>query len=544
MATAALAVAPALAPALGREDLADPLEGLPDSIPAVLAVRAERSDDPFVVGPDGTLTFGEACRRSAVLAGRLLAAGVGKGTRVGLLHPNGAGWAVGWLAAARIGALTVPLSTFAPGGELARALRQTDVHALLTASHFAGDSLGDRVEAGLPDLVGSKPGLAIADAPFLRWIHVEQEDRSWSRALPRPLPLAMVQAAQREVGPADPLAIISTSGATAAPKATVHTHGSLVRHAALLAARRGLTSEDRIYSPMPFFWVGGLTMVLLAALTSGAAAVVHERFEPGEALDLIERERVTQVSCWPNAARAMGEHPSFATRDLRCVRGGTLVEALPPRSRPASPDLAPIPLGMTETGGPHTGPDDAYAPLPDSLRGTFGRTLPGMEHRIVDGEIHVRGRFLMDGIYKQERHRTFDPDGWYATGDLGWFGADGHLRFAGRRTAMIKTGGSNVSPAEVETALVAMPQVRAAFVFGIAAGDRGEAVAAVVVPEPGRRVDPSDLSSSLRTSLSSYKVPRHYRVVAEPDLPMLPTGKADLVALRALFADQRDSSGG
>ena len=125
----------------------------------------------------------------------------------------------------------------------------------------------------------------------------------------------------------------------------VHTHGSLVRHAALLAERRGLTPADRIYSPMPFFWVGGITMVLLHALTSGAAAVVQERFEPGEALDLIERERVTHLSCWPNAARAMAEHESFPGRDLSAVRSGTLHEALPPELRPAAPDLAPTSLG-------------------------------------------------------------------------------------------------------------------------------------------------------------------------------------------------------
>jgi acyl-CoA synthetase (AMP-forming)/AMP-acid ligase II len=211
---------------------------------------------------------------------------------------------------------------------------------------------------------------------------------------------------------------------------------------------------------------------------------------------------------------------------------------------------------MTETGGPHTSPDDAYAPLSEALRGSVGRSLPGMEHRIVDratglpvdrdadteGEIHVRGRFLMEGLYKQERHRTFTPDGWYATGDLGWFGTDGHLRFTGRRTAMIKTSGSNVSPAEVESALAELPPVRAAFVFGVPAGERGEEVAAVVVPENGCALDPGELSTALRTSLSTYKVPRHYRVVPEGDLPMLPTGKADLVALRSLF--DLDPNGG
>jgi acyl-CoA synthetase (AMP-forming)/AMP-acid ligase II len=356
-----------------------------------------------------------------------------------------------------------------------------------------------------------------------------------------------VRAAESEVTPADALAIINTSGATAAPKSVLHTHGSLVRHAALLAERRGLTREDRIFSPMPFFWVGGLTMVLLAALVSGAASVVQERFEPGEALDLIERERVTQVSCWPNASRQMADHATFAGRDLRSVRGGTLVEALPPEYRPPTGNRAPNVLGMTETGGPHTGPDDAYAVLPESLRGTMGHSLPGMEHVVVDvgtgaelptgeeGELLLRGAFLMDGFYKRERHETFTPDGWYATGDLGWFGADGYLRFSGRRTAMIKTGGSNVSPAEVETALMDLPAVREAFVFGIPAGERGEDVAAVVVPQGPDAVEPTALSRSLRDVLSSYKIPRHLRIVEESDVPKLPTGKADLASLRELF---------
>jgi acyl-CoA synthetase (AMP-forming)/AMP-acid ligase II len=288
-------------------------------------------------------------------------------------------------------------------------------------------------------------------------------------------------------------------------------------------------------------------MVLLAALVSGAAAVTQERFEPEEALDLIERERVTQVSCWPNASRQMADHPSFEGRDLGSVRGGTLVEALPSEYRPPSADRAPNVLGMTETGGPHTGPDDPYAVLPEPLRGTMGRPLPGMEHVVVDpdsgaessegekGELLVRGAFVMDSFYKRERRETFTPDGWYATGDLGWFGADGHLRFTGRRTSMIKTGGSNVAPAEVETALLDLPDVRQAFVFGIAAGERGEDVAAVVVPERATFVEQLAIKTALREQLSSYKIPRQLRIVEESDLPKLPTGKVDLVSLRDLF---------
>ena len=152
-----------------------------------------------------------------------------------------------------------------------------------------------------------------------------------------------------------------------------------------------------------------------------------------------------------------------------------------------------------------------------------------------EGELMVRGIFLMDGFHKLERHTVFTDDGWYPTGDLGWFGTDGHLRYTGRRTAMIKTGGSNVSPAEVEVALIQLPEVRAAFVVGISAGDRGEDVSAVIVPQSGYRVDLSTVLEAVRKTLSSYKVPRHVKVIEEDDLPMLPTGKIDMVSLRSLF---------
>ncbi|MCU1429730.1 MAG: hypothetical protein JWL83_3730 [Actinomycetia bacterium] len=524
------------------------LVDLPATIPALLAARASEREADFVVGPEFRLTFGDADERSATLAARLLAAGVGKGTRVGVLFPNRAEWVVTWLAAARVGALTVPLSTFSPSAELARAIRHADVQVLLSAPRFADHDLCLRLEGALDGLSSSSSELELPAAPFLRWVNIDgDEPPVWSRVLPSPIADAVLRAAEAEVMPADALAIISTSGATAAPKAVVHTQGSLVRHAALLARRRALTPDDRIYSPMPFFWVGGLTMVLLQAMSSGAAAVVQERFDAGEALMMAERERATQISCWPNAARAMAEHPTFASRDLSSVRGGTLIEALPIEQRPPSPDLAPTLLGMTETGGPHTAPEDPYSPLPEALRGTFGQSLPGVEHCVVDpssgveigraelGELMLRGPFLMESLYKRERHETFTPDGWYATGDLGWFDCDGNLYFAGRRTTMIKSGGSNVSPGEVEDVLRDCTGVRAAFVFGVPAGDRGEDVVAVVATAPGAVVDEATLTASARRQLSSFKVPRNWRIVEERALPMLPTGKADLAALRSWF---------
>ncbi len=533
------------------DDLATP--GLPGSVPELLSRRRAQPDGEFLVTDNERLTFAEADTASLELADALLAAGVGKGTRVGILFPNCAQWLISWLAAARIGALTVPLSTFAPGGELARLLRHTDVQVVLMGQSIAGRDLVERIQDALPSLNNKGAVIAAPEVPYLRRICVWPDcDRSWASPWPRAGSVASLAcSAEDEVRPADDLVAVTTSGTTAEPKSVVHTHGSLVRHAYILARHRGVTSTDRIYSPMPFFWVGGLTMVVLQALSTGAAILAQDVFEAGSTLALLERERATFISCWAQASRAMADHPDFAKRDLSSVRGGTMFEALPPDRRPREPDLAPNLLGMTETGGPHTMVEVPDTPLPPELRGSFGIPLPGVvQHRIVDpvsgaevpagqeGEIQVRGQIVMNGIYKQERHEVFGPDGWYATGDRGWFDDAGHLYFTGRASSLIKTAGSNVSPAEVEAVLDSTPEVLHSFVVALPHPVRGQVVGAAVVPANGARLSVETIVAHARRNLSTFKVPTVIRLVAENDLPMLPTGKVDRQGLvRVLTGD-------
>jgi acyl-CoA synthetase (AMP-forming)/AMP-acid ligase II len=528
--------------------------GMPASIPELLRIRRAEPEGEFLVTDNERLTFGEADTASMELADALLASGVGKGTRVGILFPNCAQWLIAWLAAARIGTLTVPLSTFAPGGELARLLRHTDVQVLLMGRAIADRDLVERMQDALPGLTNGGAEIAEPAAPYLRRIHIWPEsERAWASPWPGRTESAasLTSSAEDEVVPADDLVVVSTSGTTALPKSVVHTHGSLVRHAYILARHRGVTSADRIYSPMPFFWVGGLTMVVLQALSTGAAILAQDVFEAGSTLALLERERATFISCWAQASQAMADHPDFVKRDLSSVRGGTMIQALPPDRRAGEPDLMPNLLGMTETGGPHTMVEVPDTPLPPELRGSFGVPLPGVvHHRIVDpvsgvetpsgqeGEIQVCGQIVMNGIYKQERHEVFGPDGWYATGDRGWFDEAGHLHFTGRASTLIKTAGSNVSPAEVESVLDSMPEVLHSFVVALPHPIRGQVVGAAVVPAHGARLSVETIVAHARRNLSTFKVPAVIRLVAEDDLPMLPTGKVDRQALvRVLTAD-------
>jgi acyl-CoA synthetase (AMP-forming)/AMP-acid ligase II len=540
-----------MAPGL-LEDLSHDFVGMPATVAQLFAARTPNGDDDFVVTAHERLTFGEADRRSSELAGALLKAGVAKGTRVGILYPNGVDWVVTWLAAARIGALTVPLSTFAPGRELVRTILHTDVQYLAMGSSFDGHSLPERLEDSLTGLTDSSNELALPSAPYLRKIWIDDIERpAWADRLPSLGYPELVTAAEAEVQPSDLLVMVSTSGATAAPKSVVHTNGSLIRHGCLMAKLRKLEEADCIFTAAPLFWVGGLTLVLLSAMASGASVALQERFEAGSALDLIEAAPATQISCWPPAARAMAEHPSFPARVLSSIRGGTLVEALPLEIRPDNPSASPLlaSLGMTETGGPHTAADDPYALLPPEEYGTFGRALPGVEHLInsdgeettkgrLEGEILVRGVLVMDGIYKRERHDTFTPDGWYPTGDQGWFDSEALLHFTGRGNAMIKTSGSNVSPEEVESTMRELAGVSDAFVIGLPHPVRGQEVAAVIVVSPDSALVHEDIQAHARAELATYKIPRHVRFINEIHVPLLPTGKVDRSALVALFEEQ------
>jgi acyl-CoA synthetase (AMP-forming)/AMP-acid ligase II len=359
----------------------------------------------------------------------------------------------------------------------------------------------------------------------------------------------LLAAVEAEVSPADPAIVIYSSGSTADPKGAIHGHGPLIRHPANLNTFRDLTADDRVYSPMPFFWVGGLVFALLSSMERGAFLICEERFEPGATLALLERERATIVSGWPHYSKAMTEHPSFAERDLSSIRSGNLYEVLPEAVRPKDPELRSNALGMTETLGPHT-IDRMDVDLPERLRGSFGHSVPGLEHKIVDpdtgevlapgrsGEICVRGDSLMQGLVKVVREETFDAEGFYHTGDAGYFDADGVLFFEARLGDLIKTGGANVSPREVEVELEALEEVSSAYVVGLPDPARGQNVAAALVLRPDAVLDEAAFRKRLRASLSAYKVPRRLFACEKSELPFTDSGKIDKRRLAALLEER------
>lgn len=519
---------------------------------------AQWGDQPFAVLGDQRLSYAEADAQSARLAKGLLASGVGKGSRVALLAPNSPAWIVGWLAATRIGAVVPLLNTYSKARELGWILRHADAAALLTVDAHLGHDYLARLEQAAPDLAGQRhEQIFIESHPYLRSVWTWGEGhRPWAGSVADlaargdDVTDGLLREVEAEVTPADPMVVVYSSGSTADPKGAVHSHGASVRHAHNLGQMRDLRPDDVLYTPMPLFWVGGFSFTLIAAMHAGASLVFEEQFEPGATLELIERERVTQVLGWPHMAKALVDHPSFAERDLSSIRSGSYAALLPQEQQAAAEVPTANSLGMTETLGPHTF-DSKDHPLPPEKEGSFGFSVPGVEHKIVDpvtledlpvgqtGELWLRGYSLMLGLHKRERAETFTPDGWYRTGDGGYFDDDGHFYFTGRMGDLIKSSGMNITPREVELVLEAMPEVTLAFVTGVDHPDRDQDVAAAIALSPGATLDEDEARRRVKEEIASYKVPRHIAVFAsQTELPWLDSGKVDRRRLTAMLEER------
>ncbi|WP_102145440.1 class I adenylate-forming enzyme family protein [Mycobacterium hubeiense] len=491
-------------------------------------IRSRAAQDPakpMVIDPHARLSYGELDRTTSVFASAFVAVGITKGTRVGLIMPNGVRWVQIALALTRIGAVLVPLSTLLAPRELVAQLRVAAVQMLVTVEEFRGHRYLDdlRSELTSPD-----------DLPALRqiWPAGSLLDTAVEESA-----MGMVDAMADTVAPSDPMAIMFTSGSSGPPKGVVHSHGNALAAVGSGLAARCIDTDTRLYLPMPFFWVGGFGGGLLSALLAGATLVTEPVPEPVSTIRLLERERVTLFRGWPDQAEALARHAE--TADLSALRPGSLEALLPPELR-SQPGARAKLFGMTEAFGPYCG-YAADTDMPESAWGSCGKPFEGMDLRIVDpdtgepvppdtvGEIQIRGPHVMRGICRRSREEVFTPDGYYPTGDLGHLDADGFMFYHGRADDMFKVSGATVYPSEVEEALRTIDGVRNAFVTNVG-GDR---VAAAVVCDTKTA---EQLHDKARALLSSFKVPSVWLVLDSDDaIPRGSTGKVDVPALRELL---------
>ncbi len=507
----------------------------------------------------GETTFAQVDEQSSRIARGLLAAGVGKGTRVGILLPNGADYVSTLFGVTRMGGIAVLLSTFVAPLELAYLIRHADVDTLVTADSFLSHDYLRVLETALPSLSATAPPwpLRLTQAPFLRSIWIQGRSiPAWARGNMAALiklgsqggfDRDLLAAAEAEIVPADPAVMICTSGSTALPKTVLHSHGTLIRQSFAMSTYMTYGQGDRVLTTQPLFWVGGLCTSLLAANHSGAAVVFPKSSAAADILGAIQVHKVTSLVLTPAQRAALRREPEFTP---------ALLNGLKPTSSQqlalfglASPEQTPNALGMTETLGPHS-MERPTVTLPQGREGSFGRGVGDMERKVVDpesgatvapgerGELYLRGENMMLGFHRQEWLEVFERDGFYRTGDIVSISQDGYLFFHGRLNEMVKTNGANVSPREVELVLQSYEEILEAYVLGLPDAERGQVLVAAIVAKEGREVGETELKGRLRKALSIYKVPKHIFFLAAEEIVRTPTGKVLKSALGEILLNR------
>lgn len=554
------------------------------TIPAMLRAVADRfATHPAVCKDTVTISYRELEAESAKLACGLLALGVGKGDRVGILLPNGPEFAVVFLATTRIGAVAAPLSTLYQATELRWVLEHATIRWLVTASAFRSHDYLARLESALPGLAEQDAGMiAVPGAPSLRGVFVPGEsDRRWTQSLFDAAAAAsaarpefdgdFLAAVEAQIAPADPVCVIHTSGSTAHPKGVVHGHGPFIRHTYQMAKDfTPLGPGDRVVALRPFFWVAGLAAQLFYCLQAGACHITIDSPSEEALLRAIKEQGMNMIAgdeSWYQNLRhsTRMQDAGFEMVELSVEFGGVAQRGADGKLRFLSPNLAarlpapehleierfPWTFGMTEFLGAHTSlPFGEHTPADRPRVG--GRPVPGVRARICDpethtilppgvpGELEVRGYSMMLGMDGRERGELWTDDGYYRTDDLATMDADGFVTLIGRLGDGFKVKGANVAPLEVELALYGFPQIERCCVLGLPLDENrtDHLVVAVVQPGAGSEIDEAAILAKLKASLSAYKVPHHIMVFAAEDIPVTGSGKVKRSKLQELVVER------
>ncbi|MFW6093881.1 MAG: class I adenylate-forming enzyme family protein [Pseudomonadota bacterium] len=515
----------------------------PGSMREVLLASKEFGDRVFLVYDDERWTYEQHFRRVSALAHLLVERGVRPGDRVAIGMRNYPEWVMAFWACQAIGAVAVTLNAWWTGDELAYALSDSGSRAAV----LDGERL-QRLEPHLDALalevvLGARGANGSALAECLESMLIPYEnDATLTDRLP-----------EVEITPDHASTIMYTSGTTGRPKGAVATHrnhltnltNSLLGNA-VNAALAGTAADDGAEAPQPaglqtfpFFHIGGLTG-LYVMTASGAKLALMYRWDPDEALRLVESERLQSVAGVPTVLRQLIERAREQGCDLASLAG------IAGGGAPVPPDLIDTigsqfdkrvapgnGYGLTETTSAviSNGGEDYFA-RPDSV----GRPVPVAEVRVVSddgedlpdgsiGELWVKGPNIVQGYWnKPEATAESFTDGWFHTGDLGYRDTDGFYYVVDRKKDVVIRGGENVYCAEVEAALFEHPDVRDVAIIGLPHRELGEEVTAVIEPRPGHRVDADDIQGFAAQRLARFKVPSRVIELAEA-LPRTATGK-------------------
>ncbi len=470
-------------------------------------------------------SYAQLNRQVQQLAAALAADGVKPGGCVAWLGHNGPEMIALLFAAARLGAMFLPLNWRLAAPEHRQVLDDCPPDVLFVEAAFVAQTDAHRNAA--------RHCVALGDAPA-GWT-------SWQAFLAQADASSLPPCAPRADAP---LLICYTSGSTGKPKGVVLTQAAIAANAANSIAMHDLVADDRVLTTLPLFHVGGLNNQTTPALRSGATVVLHPRFDVEPTFDAIERERITLTVLVPAQLDAMIAHPRWASADFSSLRMITTGSTIIADKLIDTVHARGVPV-VQVYGATETCPIASFQRLEDADRvGSAGRAAPSCELRIVDdqahdvaqgtsGEILVRGANVMQG-YWNDRARTDAvlADGWFHTGDIGHFDADRYLWVDGRKKDMIISGSENIYPAEIENLLVESPDIEEASVVGRPDAHWGEVVVAVVVRRPGSTIDAAGVLALLEGRIARFKHPK--AVVFADALPRTALGKVRKEEVRRL----------
>jgi acyl-CoA synthetase (AMP-forming)/AMP-acid ligase II len=489
------------------------------TIPAALISAAERFGGAEAVADphDGVrMSFTELHERVQTVARALIAEGVEPGDRVALCSPNTHHWVEAALGILYAGATLVPINTRFTGPEMLDVLRRSGSTALFIAGPFLGvDRLEQLWATGRLDGVD----------PIIQF----SLENDWEE--PEELAsVAEADARAEAVTPDDVADILFTSGTTGRSKGAMSAHRQSLGVATAWAECGGLTRDDRYLVINPFFHSFGYKAGMLACLSTGATIVPQTVFNVGDAMELIQKERISVLPGPPTLYQQLLNHPNRTLCDLSSLRlavtgAATVPVALVERMRAElSFEHVLTAYGLTEAVvvtmcRPE---DDAHTVATSS-----GRAAAGMAVRIADGtgEILVKGPNVMLGYLNDPAAtaEAIDAQGWLHTGDIGTLDERGYLTITDRLKDMYISGGFNVYPAEVEQVLARIAGVAESAVIGVPDPRLGEVGKAYIIPVPGTTLSRSDILAYCAEQLANYKVPRH--VEFREELPRNPSGK-------------------
>ena len=511
----------------------------------------------FIIYQDQRITYGDFKKQVDTLALSLIHLGIIPGDRVALLAPNRPEWLIATFAIAKIGGITTAISTFSTSSELTWTLRHCGATCLITIPSFKGNEFLKTIKSlstGSPN--ENSRSLDIEQLPNLKFIIsidsvTENLAIAWNDCFnySENMSMTVLKDRQKDVSEDDLCYILYTSGSTAEPKGVTLAHGRVIANGYDIGERQNLNNRDRLWFAIPLFWSFGSANALPAIMSHGGCIVLQESFEPDAAIELIDREQCSVFYGMANMARSIRESSNWSLKRFRSMRTGLTI-GLPEDIKMIIDTIDAQELcnvyGSTETYG-----NAAVCSSTDPIKlrlNSQGLPLPGMKIRTVDletrlplpdgqiGELTVAG-YVTPGYYGSPEltANTFDKNGYFLTGDLGMVGKDGRVYFKGRLKEIIKTGGVNVSPLEVEKILVQHPDIKQAFVFGIPDNQKDELVATVIELKAGKIEDALSIISFCRKDLASYKVPSLISFKKNEDLPRTSTGKIHKPGLKQEF---------